>query len=190
MNVTTVLKQLATRTALVIVAATALAGCTRYFFDWNTRTFRHSLNETPKLVAPPPAPVRNEYVPPRPQTASVHKHKHKKPVSAADVKEMSIQPETTQASPLPPPPPSSISMATPSGSSDMAEKQIETARERLAHFDRNHLSGPTLATYDQASGFLNQGAQALSEKDYVAASGFAQKASALTDQLQATVTAR
>ena len=80
-------------------------------------------------------------------------------------------------------------MATPGASSDAAEKEIEAAAQRLAHFDRNQLSGPTLATYDQANGFLNQGKQALEEQDYVAASGFAQKASVLTDKLQATQTA-
>ena len=46
------------------------------------------------------------------------------------------------------------------------------------------------ATYDEANAFLNQGKQALAEKDDVAASGFAQKASVLADKLQATVTAR
>ncbi len=81
-------------------------------------------------------------------------------------------------------------MATPGGSSDSAEQAIEATSQRLAGFDRNRLSGPMLATYDEASGFLNQGKQALAEKDYVAASGFAQKASVLTDKLQATVTAR
>jgi hypothetical protein len=104
------------------------------------------------------------------------------------MKEMSIQPETTQSSPVPPAP-ATISMASPGGSSDAAEKEIEAAGQRLAHFDRNQLSGPTLATYDQANGLLSQGKQALDEKDYVAASGFAQKASVLTDQLQATVSA-
>jgi hypothetical protein len=38
---------------------------------------------------------------------------------------------------------------------------------------------------DQANGFLSQGKQALADKDYVAAAGFAQKASVLADRLQA-----
>jgi hypothetical protein len=100
------------------------------------------------------------------------------------MKEMSIEPDTTQNSPLPPPA-STISMAAPGGSSDSAEKEIDAAAQLLARFDRSQLSGPKLATYDQANGFLSQGKQALADKDYVAAAGFAQKASVLADRLQA-----
>ena len=105
------------------------------------------------------------------------------------MEEMTIEPDTTENS-QPPSAVSTISMATPGDSSGSAEKAIDATSRRLEGFKRSRLSGSTLATYDEAQGFLNQGKQALAEKDYVAASGFAQKASALTDRLQATVTAR
>jgi hypothetical protein len=166
--------------------AITLAGCSRWYFDWNTRSFRQAPEQIAIPVTPAaiPTPV---YVAPRPQTAAIHRRKHKRPPATSEMKEMSIQPEpeTTQSSPVQPPA-STISMASPGGSSDVAEKEVEAAGQRLAHFDRSQLSGPTLATYDQANGFLNQSKQALEEKDYVAASGFAQKASVLTDKLQAT----
>jgi len=165
-----------------------LAGCWRIYVDWDTHTIRHTLPEAP-VVAPSTTTTRTNNVTSTRQSASLPHRKHKHPTSSADVKEMTIQPETTQSSPLPPPN-STISMATPGGSSDTAEQAIEATSQRLARFDRNRLGGPMLATYDEASGFLNQGKQALAEKDYVAASGFAQKASVLTDKLQATVTAR
>jgi hypothetical protein len=173
----------------MLVVAT-LAGCSRFYVDWDTRTIRRTPDEIAKPVVPAASPTRIGTVAPPPQNATVRRRKHKHPAASADVKEMSIQPDTTQTSPLPPSTPTStISMATPGASSDAAEKEIEAAVQRLAHFDRNQLSGPTLATYDQANGFLSQGKQALEEQDYVAASGFAQKASVLTDKLQATQTA-
>ncbi len=173
----------------MFLAATTLAGCSRLYYDWTTRSFGKPPEEIAKPVVPAAVPTRTVTVAPHQQTASVHKRKHKRPAPPPDMKDMSIEPETTQTSPVPPAP-STISLATPGGDSGNAEKEIEAAGQRLAHFDRNQLSGSTLATYDQANGFLSQGKQALEEKDYVAASGFAQKASVLTDQLQATVTAR
>ncbi len=173
----------------MLLAATTLAGCSRLYYDWTTRSFGKPPEEIAKPAAPAAVPTKAVAVAPHPQTASVHKRKHKRLAPPPDMKDMSIEPETTQTSPLPPPP-STISLASPGGDSNNAEKEIDAAGQRLAHFDRNQLSGPTLATYDQANGFLNQGKQALEEKDYVAASGFAQKASVLTDKLQATVTAR
>ena len=81
-------------------------------------------------------------------------------------------------------------MASPGDSAGSAAKVIDGTSQRLARYDRSRLTGPTLATYDQANRFLNQSRQALAEKDYVAASGFAHKASVLADKLQATVTPR
>lgn len=174
--------------ALAILLATMLTGCWRIYVDWDTHTIRHTLPEAP-AVTPSNTTTRTNNATSSRQSASLPRRRHKHPTSSADVKEMTIQPEPTQSSPLPPST-STISMAAPGGSSDTAEQAIEATSQRLAGFDRNRLSGPMLATYDEASGFLSQGKQALAEKDYVAASGFAQKASVLTDKLQATVTAR
>jgi hypothetical protein len=169
--------------------AVALTGCSRFYVDWDHWAIRRTPEVVAKPATPAAAPTRVVTVPPPAQSASIHKHKHKHPAPAApDMKDMSIQPETTQTSPVAPAP-ATISMASPGGSSDAAEKDIEAAGKRLAGFDRARLSGPTLATYEQANGFLSQGKEALEEKDYVAASGFAQKASVLTDKLQASVTA-
>ena len=105
---------------------------------------------------------------------------------------MTIEPDSTGNSAASvPAAPATISMAMPGGTSGNAEKAIATTSDHLARFDRSRLKGPTLSTYDQANAFLNQGKQALAEKDYVAAAGFAQKASALADRLQeASVTSR
>lgn len=179
-------RRVRSHTALAVLLATTLAGCSRIYVDWDRLTIQRTPYEAPKPVLPATVAPRTDNVTSQPQSASLPKRKRRHPTSPADTKERSIEPDTSQSSL---PPPSTISMTTP-GSSDTAEKEIEATSQRLARFDRNRLSGPTLATYDQANGFLNQGKQALAEKDYVAASGFAQKASVLADRLQATVTAQ
>ena len=171
-----------------MLLATTLTGCTPFYVDWQNHTIRQTPNDIQETPIPSSA-TRSDSVTSHRQSASLHPRRHKQPASSLDMEEMSIEPDTTENSP-PPSTPSSISMAAPGDTSGSAAKAIEATSQRLARFDRNRLGGSTLATYDQANGFLNQGKQALAEKDYVAASGFAQKASVLADRLQATVTAR
>jgi hypothetical protein len=177
-------------TAVAVLLATMFVGCSTFYVDWDNHTIRR--RPTPVKEAATKAtssPSRSDTVAPRVQSASVHQHKHKKPVSTPDMQEMSIQPDTTESAP-PPPATSTISMATPGDTSGAAEKAIEATSQRLGRFDRSRLNEASRATYDEANGFLNQSKEALAEKDYVAASGFEQKASVLADRLQATVTAR
>jgi hypothetical protein len=168
-------------TALAIAFATLLAGCSPLYFDWDNR----SIGEAPasQQATVPAAAPSSETTSHR--QASIHPHKHKQPVSPDDVEEMTIEPGSTENNAASAPATATtISMAAPGDSSGSAEKAIAATSDRLAHFDRNRLKGATLSTYDQANGFLNQGKQALAEKDYVAAIGFAQKASLLADKLQ------
>ena len=163
-----------------------LAGCSQVYYDWDHRKFGHppaEVHEAPAPVVAKPA----EKTPPRAQTASVKPHKRKKPKPPPDMKETSIQPEP-EVSEVPPPlpPASAISMAAPVDTATNAERAIDITNQRLARYDRARLSGSSLAAYDEANGLLNQGKQALADKDYVAASGFAQKASVLADKLQAS----
>jgi hypothetical protein len=73
------------------------------------------------------------------------------------------------------------------GGNDASRSQTEAllgaADSKLAAINRSKLTGPDAATYDQASGFIAAARQALAERDYVAASGFAQKASLLADKV-------
>ena len=164
------------------------AGCSPFYVDWDNHTIRRTSNdiqETPITTTPSSGNLTT----PHRQNASLHPRKHRQPTSPPDVEEMSIEPETTESSPAESSP-SNISMSEPGANSGTAEKAIEATSQRLARFDRNRLNGSALATYNEANGFLNQGKEALTEKDYVAASGFAQKASVLADKLQANMTAR
>ena len=60
---------------------------------------------------------------------------------------------------------------------------LDDAGAKLAKVDRNTLSGDNATTYDQASEFLKAGRAAAFEEDYVAASGFADKAAVLATKL-------
>jgi hypothetical protein len=166
---------------LAIASATLLAGCARFFVDWDNGAIRDTA-ETPQQAAiPMPTPSGEA---PHKQ-ASNHPHKHKQPTSPDSVEQMTIEPDSTgNSSTSAPSEATTISMTAPGDSSGNAEKAIAATSDRLARFDRTRLKGETLSTYDQASGFLSQGKQALADKDYVAALGFAQKASLLADKLQ------
>ena len=166
---------------VLIALAALLAACSPLYVDWDNHTIREA-PETPREAAAPAAtPSTNA---PHRQ-ASLHPHKHKQTISPDDVQEMTIEPDSTENNgATAPEAPTTISMTAPGDTSGNAEKAIAVTSDRLARFDRTRLKGTKLSTYDQASGFLNQGKQALGEKDYVAAIGFAQKASLLADKLQ------
>lgn len=174
---------------LAIVLVIMLAGCSPFYVDWDHKTIRQTENDIQETPLPPSA-VQSNAVSSHWQSASAHPRKHKPAASPAEVGETSVEPENTQESQQPPSATTTISMADPGDSSGSAEKTVEATSQRLARFDRSRLNGAALATYDEANGFLNQGKQALAEKDYVAASGFAHKASVLADKLQANGTAR
>lgn len=137
-----------------------------------------------KPVAAAPA---NAAVPPaaRKETASAPRRKNKVRKREAPVEEdeqespeMSVVPDLPMDSP-----PANISMAGTAGTLGAAEQSLDATGRKLAAIDRARLSPMAVATYDQAKGLLTEGKQALADKDYVAASGFAQKASALADKL-------
>ncbi len=62
-------------------------------------------------------------------------------------------------------------------------EMLNQANAKLSRIDRGKLDGTNAVTYDQAEGFLRQARKAADEKDYVAASGLAHKASILADKL-------
>jgi len=171
------------KTALTLFMAITCAACSPLYLDWQNGTVR---------TTPPIEETTNAQLPntsssaARSQTAAVPR-KHK-PMANPETEEMSIEPEA--AKPPPPPATSTISMVAPGDTSEVAERSLDATSHRLAHFDRANLSGPSLTAFDQANAFLTQGRQAITERDYVAASGFAQKASALAAQLQTTSSAR
>ena len=68
-------------------------------------------------------------------------------------------------------------------SKERAQRLLDDTRARLAKVDRNTLGADSATTYDQANNFLQAGRRAATEDDYVAASGFAEKAAVLAAKL-------
>ncbi|MGH7917052.1 MAG: hypothetical protein ACREQE_06255 [Candidatus Binataceae bacterium] len=64
-----------------------------------------------------------------------------------------------------------------------ARHSLDETALQLARVDRARLSGVNLSTYEEVGGFLRAGRDALARRDYLAAAGFAQKASSLASSL-------
>ncbi len=65
----------------------------------------------------------------------------------------------------------------------LAEKLLDDSNARLAKIDRSRLSAEDASTYQQAEGLAYAARNALEQRDYVAASGLAEKASVLTNSI-------
>ena len=183
--------KLASRIGFAALVAVALFGCSPLYVDWDRHTVRTVPQAQPTTTVATYTRTETSYAAHKP---SSHPKKHKQNANATggpqppeepDVDEMSIEPGGTTATSAETSG-STISMVTADDSSATAEKSIDATSQRLARFHRNQLNGPALAAFDQANAFLNQGKQAIAEKDYVAASGFAHKASLLADKIQTT----
>ncbi|MGH7914435.1 MAG: hypothetical protein ACREPW_07280 [Candidatus Binataceae bacterium] len=84
--------------------------------------------------------------------------------------------------PLPPVPKPTVTLAD-GPSRERAQHLLDDTGARLAKVDRNTLGTDSATTYDQANNFLQAGRRAATENDYVAASGFAEKAAVLAAKL-------
>jgi hypothetical protein len=71
-----------------------------------------------------------------------------------------------------------------------AQSLLDDADSRLAHIDRSKLTGDNATTYHQASVLASAARKAMEQRDYLAASGLARKATLLTLQLTARVPRR
>lgn len=87
-------------------------------------------------------------------------------------------PAPVEASPAP-----TVTLADANISRERVLAMLNQASAKLSMVNRAKLDGNNTLTYDQAAGFLKQARKAAEEKDYVAASGLAQKASILADKL-------
>ena len=64
-----------------------------------------------------------------------------------------------------------------------AERTINSVKSDLMRINRSSLQPGDLTVYDQANSFIDAARKAMASKDYAAAAGFAEKASALTTKL-------
>ena len=88
----------------------------------------------------------------------------------------------TPAPPAQPIPKPTVTLAD-GPSKERAQHLLDDTGAKLAKVDRSTLGADSATTYDQANNFLQAGRRAATEDDYVAASGFAQKAAVLAAKL-------
>ncbi len=93
--------------------------------------------------------------------------------------------------PAPPMTPAPAATTVTLGNEDQdrasAEHLINNAGAKLARIDRSKLRGDDASSYSQASGFVAAARLAIQQRDYLAASSLARKASVISDQLDARV---
>lgn len=171
--------QLSRKTFLTLLFVCTVAGCSEFWVPQPSSL----LGSTPVKEEPAAAPIA-ETSPPRKVAAIPHKRAHRREPQLDEEQgrpalQMTVIPqdEIQESGP-------SISMVGDDATRAQAERTLVTTRKKLESIDRTRLTGSALAMYDQASGLLIQGRQAMGEKDYVAASGFAEKASLLADKLK------
>jgi len=97
--------------------------------------------------------------------------------------EQAAAPAPTPAPPQVPPLPAPTVTLADAPSKERTQRMLDEARARLARINRNSLGADSATTYDQANNFLEAGRHAQDENDYVAASGYAQKAALLAAKL-------
>jgi hypothetical protein len=102
------------------------------------------------------------------------------PVTPISVKKPS------QPQPNLPPPPLPVPLVTIDNSDAArtnAQRLLEQATAKMGHINRAELAETAASTYQQANELINAAQRAMADRDYLAASGLAEKASALTSQL-------
>ncbi len=144
------------------------------------------------MTPPTPAPAVQRYRPPAAPSAGgessriapAAKHAHTAETTRTRHPANPAVPAAV-AAPAPPAQPSprpSVTLAD-GPSKGRALRLLDRAGAKLAKVDRNTLNADSATTYDQANDFLQAGRKAATEDDYVAASGFADKAAVLAAKL-------
>jgi hypothetical protein len=161
--------------AAALFLAGTFCGCAKVMSYWPHKT---------QSALPPAAPA-----PPRPLEIESSGIVHQ-PARHHGAKGTRTAPSSATAGPPPGNPATASSPASPdvtlAGESDnhtVIEQSLNAIDTRLARVDHHALSPQDEAAWKQATGFVNEGRQALTHRDYLTASGYAHKASALASKL-------
>jgi hypothetical protein len=167
-------------TAAAAALCLMLSGCVGPSGSW----------QFPQLMTPPPPPAyeTHRYAPP-PQTLPSASESGS--VSSGPHESTAPRPGGLGRTETPPPsappaeaaPQPTVTLAGDGAAKDRALRLLDSAGAQLAKVDRSKLSRDSAATYDQANDFLNAGRKAAIDQDYVAATGYAEKASVLASKL-------
>jgi hypothetical protein len=147
--------------------------------------------QIPSFMRPPaprPAPVpqyqpsagkeiNGTYQPAESQKAAHRRARHSHVVPAA------IPTAAPAAQPAPQPLERPTVTLANGSSKERAQQLLDNAGAKLARVQRSALGAESASTYDQANTLLQAGRKAATDEDYVAASGYAEKAATLADKL-------
>jgi hypothetical protein len=118
----------------------------------------------------------------RPHRMVTHESSGGNGETTTPVSEGSPSPPTGQGSPVGPGA-QTVTIGSDENDRTEAERLLNYTDARLARVDRAHLSGEDASNYRQAAEFARSAHSALAQRDYLAASSLAKKASVLTNTI-------
>jgi hypothetical protein len=151
--------------SVAIAAATVASGCAYRINHWP-----HQLNS---------APAPRQY---RPHRTVTHESSGGNGETTASVSEASPSLPTAPGSPAGPGA-QTVTIGSDENDRTEAERLLNDTDARLAKVDRSHLSGEDASNYRHAAEFARSAHNALEQRDYLAASSLAKKASVLTKSI-------
>jgi hypothetical protein len=161
----------ATITAVLFLAG-SLCGCAKVMSYWPHKT----TNALSPAAAPRPLEIESSGI-----VRSPARHHGAKRTSAAP------SPATTgpsgNAATASSPAAPDVTLAGEPDNHAITEQLLNAIEVRLARVDHHALSPQDEAAWKQATGFVNAGREAISHRNYLMASGYAHKASALAGKL-------
>ncbi len=158
--------------AIVIPVSMSVAGCWPLFTP-----IQPSNGAAPHPVAQPMPRSRASTAGDRTEKTARRRVVRPTPKTASEDR----RPSTQTAVPVNP---SSVTLAGDDDSRANAERLLDEVDHRLAAINRAKLSPASAATYDEANQFQSSAHQALAARDYLVASGLAEKASVLATRVE------
>jgi hypothetical protein len=177
----------AVRSAAAAMLSLALSGCFGPGGSW----------QLPAFMRPAPAPATashlsgtsaggeiNGSVPAAKNETPAKKTRTRRTANRVAPAPEKPESETPQPSapPVEPQPKPTVTLAG-GPSKERAVQLLDNTGAKLSRINRSTLGADSATTYDQANNFLRAGRKAATEDDYVAASGFAEKAAVLAAKL-------
>ncbi len=151
--------------SVAIAAFTVASGCA-----YRTNHWPHQLNF---------APAPRQY---RPHRIATHESSGANGEMTPPVSEASPSLPTAPGSPAGPGA-QTVTIGSDENDRTEAERLLNDTDARLAKVDRSHLSGEDASNYRHAAEFARSAHNALEQRDYLAASSLAKKASVLTNTI-------
>ena len=163
-----------TTIAVALFLAGTSCGCAKVMSYWPDKT--ESALPPPAAAAPRPLDIESSGIVRPP--ARHHGTKGTRPAPSSTRAGPSGNPATASSPAAP-----EVTLAGESDTHSIVEQLLNAIDVKLARVDHRALSPQDEAAWKQATGFVNEGREALRHRNYLMASGYAHKASALASKL-------